>query len=77
MYMCKQLIASGNLFRSISNARETANCSFPGITHTSYKFPEAVSSKRRLKFSLHNVHKVTNSNSNVKKNQQHNFTKMK
>ena len=27
------LTASGNLFRNMRSARETANCSFTGITH--------------------------------------------
>ena len=27
------LTASGNLFRNMSDVRETANCSFTGITH--------------------------------------------
>ena len=31
------LKASGNLFRNISDACETANCSFMGITHISEK----------------------------------------
>ena len=31
------LTASGNLFRNMSDARETANCSFMGITHISEK----------------------------------------
>ena len=31
------LTASGNLFRNMSDARETANCSFTGITHISEK----------------------------------------
>ena len=29
--------ASGNLFKNMSDARETANCSFTGITHISEK----------------------------------------
>ena len=32
------LTASGNLFRNMNDARETANCSFTGITHISEKF---------------------------------------
>ena len=31
------LLASGNLFWNMSDARETANCSFTGITHISEK----------------------------------------
>ena len=31
------LTVSGNLFRNMSDARETANCSFTGITHISEK----------------------------------------
>ena len=31
------LTASGNLFLNMSDARETANCSFTGITHISEK----------------------------------------
>ena len=31
------LTASGNLFRNMSDARETENCSFMGITHISEK----------------------------------------
>ena len=31
------LKASGNLFRNMSDARETANCSFTSITHISEK----------------------------------------
>ena len=35
--LCELLIASGNLFRNMSGARETADCSFTGITHISEK----------------------------------------
>ena len=31
------LTASGNLFGNMSDARETVNCSFTGITHISEK----------------------------------------
>ena len=37
------LTSSGNLFGNMSDARETANCSFTGITHISERFPDAVS----------------------------------
>ena len=37
--LCKLLTASGNLFWNMSEARETANCSFTGITH----IPEKIS----------------------------------
>ena len=33
----KVLTTSGNLFRNMSEARETAKCSFTGITHISEK----------------------------------------
>ena len=35
--LCQLLIASGNLFLNMNDARETANCSFVGITHISEK----------------------------------------
>ena len=36
-YISYVLTASGNLFRKMSDACETANCSFTGITHISEK----------------------------------------
>ena len=36
------LKASGNLFCNMSDARETAICSFTGITHISEKISDAV-----------------------------------
>ena len=35
--LCLLLTASGNLFQNMSDARETTNCSFMGITHISEK----------------------------------------
>ena len=42
------LTASGNLFLNMSDARETANCSFTGITHISERFPDVVNTLGRL-----------------------------
>ena len=39
LHFSYMLTASGNLFWNMSDARETANCSFTGITH----IPETIS----------------------------------
>ena len=36
-HLSNVLTASGNLFCNMSDARETANCSFTGIAHISEK----------------------------------------
>ena len=50
------LTASGNLFRNMSDARETANCSFTGITHISEKIFRFYLHLRNATHSLHSVH---------------------
>ena len=50
------LTASGNLFCNMSNARETANCSFTGITHISEKISRCCLHLRKAVKSLHSVH---------------------
>ena len=50
------LTASGNLFCNMSYARETANCSFTGITHISEKIFTCCLHSRKAIHNLHSVH---------------------
>ena len=50
------LPASGALFGVMSDARATANCSFPGITHISEKISRCCSQLRKMKYKLQIVH---------------------
>ena len=50
------LTALGNTFLNISDARETAICSFTGITHISEKISRCCEHIRKVKYSFHIVH---------------------
>ena len=45
--LCLLLTASGNLFLNMSDAHETANCSFTAILIFQKRFPDAVSNSGR------------------------------
>ena len=50
------LAVSENLFWNMSDARETANCSFTGITHISENISRCCSHLRKAIRTLHSMH---------------------
>ena len=64
--ICYLQSATENLFKNMSDVRETAICSFTSITHISEKIYRCCLQLREVNYSLHIVRQVKHSNNKAK-----------